>query len=115
RPVFKDLNLAILPGQKIGLVGFSGSGKSTFVNLILRFYDLQCGRILVDDQDIAAVTQDSLRAQIAMIPQDPALFHRSLMENIRYGRLDATDEEVITASTLAHCHEFIEVLDQGYE
>lgn len=115
RRVFKKLNLIIEPGQKIGLVGFSGSGKSTFVNLILRFYDVQSGRILVDDQDIATVTQDSLRAQIAMIPQDPALFHRSLMENIRYGRLEATDEEVIEAAKLAHANEFIEICDDGYQ
>ena len=112
--VFDRMNLTIPAGQKIGLVGFSGSGKSTFVNLILRFYDLQSGRILIDGQDIATVTQNSLRAQIAMIPQDPSLFHRSLMENIRYGRLDATDEEVIEASKLAHCHEFIEKIDEGY-
>ena len=113
-PIFTALNLAIPAGQKVGLVGFSGSGKSTFVNLLLRFYDVDSGRILIDDQNIADVTQDSLREQIAMIPQDPALFHRSLMENIRYGRLDATDEEVIAASKSAHCHEFIEKLDDGY-
>lgn len=115
KPVFHNFNVAIPAGQKIGLVGFSGSGKTTFVNLILRFYDLQSGQILIDNQNIAQVTQDSLRAQIAMIPQDPALFHRSLMENIRYGRLDATDEEVIRAAKLAHCHEFIEKLDEGYQ
>jgi len=112
--VFSQLNLIIPGGQRIGLVGYSGSGKSTFVNLILRFYDVQSGRILIDQQNIANVTQDSLRAQIAMIPQEPALFHRTLMENIRYGRLDATDEEVIEASRLAHCHEFIGKLDDGY-
>ncbi len=115
KPVFEKLNLIIPAGQKVGLVGFSGSGKSTFVNLILRFYDLQSGQIIIDKQNIAAVQQDSLREQIAMIPQDPALFHRSLIENIRYGRLDANDEEVIKASKLAHCHEFIEKLDDGYE
>jgi ATP-binding cassette subfamily B protein len=82
--------------------------------LILRFYDLKSGSIRIDRQDIAEVTQDSLREQIAMIPQDPSLFHRSLMENIRYGRLDATDDEVIAASKLAHCHEFIEKVDEGY-
>lgn len=114
RPVFESLNVTIPAGEKIGLVGFSGSGKSTFVNLILRFYDLKSGRILIDKQDISQVTQDSLRSQIAMIPQDPMLFHRSLMENIRYGRIDATDEEVIYASKLAHCHEFIEQADDGY-
>lgn len=113
--VFKDLTVTIPAGQKVGLVGFSGSGKSTFVNLILRFYDVQQGRILIDEQNIANITQDSLRAQIAMIPQDPSLFHRSLMENIRYGRLDASDEEVLQAAKLAHCHEFIEKLDEGYQ
>ncbi len=115
RPVFDKLDLKIPAGQKLGLVGFSGSGKSTFVNLILRFYDLQSGQIIIDGQNIASVTQESLRSQIAMIPQDPSLFHRTLMENIRYGRLNATDEEVIQAAKLAHCHEFIEKLDAGYE
>lgn len=115
RPVFQDFNLIISGGQKIGLVGFSGSGKSTFVNLLLRFYDLQSGRILIDRHNIADIMQDSLRSQIAVIPQDPLLFHRSLLENIRYGRLEATHEEVIQASILAHCHEFIEKLDQGYD
>lgn len=115
RSVFDHLDIKIGAGKKIGLVGFSGSGKSTFVNLILRFYDIQAGKILIDGQDIADVTQDSLRSQIAMIPQDPMLFHRTLMENIRYGRLDASDNEVIAASKLAHCHEFIEVLDEGYQ
>ncbi len=114
-PVFKKLNIQIEEGQKVGLVGFSGSGKSTFVNLILRFYDLQHGKILIDEQDIALVTQHSLRSQIAMIPQDPTLFHRTLMDNIRYGRLDATELEVIHASKLAHCHEFIEKMEEGYD
>lgn len=114
RPVFQQLNFNIAAGEKIGLVGFSGSGKTTLINLILRFYDLDAGRICIDGQDIALVTQDSLRSSIAMIPQDPSLFHRSLMDNIRYGRLDATDEEVIQASKLAHCHEFIEKLDEKY-
>lgn len=115
RRIFKNFNLHIPGGQKVGLVGFSGSGKSTFVNLILRFYDVQSGKIYIDGHDIASVTQDSLRSQIAMIPQDPSLFHRTIMENIRYGRLDATDDEVIQASTLAHCHEFIEQLEHGYQ
>lgn len=112
--VFNQLNVTIGGGEKVGLVGFSGSGKTTFVNLVLRFYDVNAGKILIDNQDIAQVYQDSLRSQTAVIPQDPMLFHRTLMENIRYGRLDATDEEVITASKLAHCHEFIEILDDGY-
>jgi len=113
--VFSDFNVTIPAGQRVGLVGFSGSGKSTFVNLILRFYDVQSGKILIDGQDIAHVTQDSLRTHIAMIPQEPMLFHRTLMENIRYGRIDATDEEVIAAAKLAHCDEFIEQVDGGYE
>lgn len=112
--VFKDKSLTIKGGQKVGLVGFSGSGKTTFASLILRFFDLDQGKILIDDQDIKKVTQDSLHAQIAMIPQDPILFHRSLLENIRYGRLEATDAEVIEASKKAHCHEFIELLPDGY-
>lgn len=114
-PVFNALNVSIPAGQKVGLVGFSGSGKSTFVNLMLRLYDLNSGAILLDGQNIAAVTQSSLRENIAMIPQDPSLFHRTLMENIRYGRLDATDEEVIEASKLAHCHEYIEKLTEQYQ
>lgn len=114
QPVFEHFNVTLKAGQKIGLVGFSGSGKSTFVNLILRFYDLNSGSILIDKQNIAEINQDSLRAQIAMIPQDPTLFHRTLMENIRYGRLDATDEEVYAAAKLAHCQEFIEKLPEGY-
>lgn len=115
RLVFKNFSLEIPAGQKVGLVGFSGSGKSTFVNLLLRFYDLNKGEILIDGQNIAHCTQASLRDQIAMIPQDPTLFHRSLMENIRYGRLEASDQEVIAASQLAHSHEFIEKLEFGYD
>jgi ATP-binding cassette subfamily B protein len=113
--IFQNLNVTIPGGQKIGLVGFSGSGKSTFVNLILRSYDLTSGQILIDQQNIAQVTQDSLREQIAMIPQEPSLFHRTLMENIRYGRIDATDDEVIAAAKLAHCDEFITQLTEGYQ
>lgn len=115
RPVFTNLNVTIYPGEKVGLVGFSGSGKTTFVNLILRFYDVQSGSIMIDHQNIADVTQDSLRSHIAMIPQDPALFHRTLMENMRYGNLDATDEEVYHVSKLAHCDEFINKLDEKYQ
>lgn len=113
--IFKDKSVIIEPGSKTGLVGFSGSGKTTFVNLMLRYYDIESGRILIDGHDIAHVTQDSLREQIAMIPQDTSLFHRTLMENIRYGKLDATDEEVIEASKLAHCHEFITQIPEGYQ
>ncbi|MHB1949258.1 MAG: ABC transporter ATP-binding protein [Gammaproteobacteria bacterium] len=112
--IFKNLSVTIKAGQKVGLVGFSGSGKTTFVNLILRFHDLDAGQILIDGQNIANVTQDSLRAQIAMIPQDPTLFHRTLMENIRYGRLTASDEEVISAAKLANCEDFIEKMPEKY-
>lgn len=113
--VFDDLTLTIHSGERVGLVGFSGSGKSTFVNLILRLYDIQGGRILIDGQDIRDVTQDSLRGSIAMISQDPVLFHRSLLENVRYGRLDATDFEVQEAARQAHAHEFIAALPEGYD
>ncbi len=114
-PLFQNKSIEIKAGQKVGLVGYSGGGKSTFVNLILRLYDVTDGAILIDGQDIRDVTQDSLRGNIAMIPQDPSLFHRSLMENIRYGRIDATDDEVIEAAKKAHAHEFIEKLPQGYD
>lgn len=112
--LFEDKTITLEAGQKVGLVGFSGSGKSTFVNLMLRYFDVQGGKILIDGQDISKVTQESLREQISMIPQDPTLFHRNLMENIRYGRLDATDEEVIEASKKAHCHEFIMKMPEKY-
>jgi len=112
--LFQDKNLVIKPGEKVGLVGFSGSGKSTFVHLLLRFYNLDAGRIMIDGQDIHHVSQESLRDQIAMIPQEPTLFHRTLMENIRYGRLSASDEEVIEASKAAHCDDFIQHLEMGY-
>ena len=112
--VFNDKTVRIASGQKMGLVGFSGSGKSTFANLIMRFYDIQSGRILIDGQDISQVTQDSLRSQIAMVSQEPILFHRSIMENIRYGRLEATDDEVYEAARQAHCDEFIQHMEQGF-
>lgn len=112
--IFDDKTLMIKAGEKVGLVGFSGSGKTTFVNLILRHYDLEEGKIYIDGQDIAKVTQKSLRQQIALIPQDPSLFHRSIMDNLRYGRLDASDEEVFQASKNAHCHEFIMQLPEQY-
>ncbi|MFN0316623.1 MAG: ABC transporter ATP-binding protein [Burkholderiales bacterium] len=115
RDVFTNLNLAIKPGEKVGMVGFSGSGKSSLLNLILRLFEPQAGQILIDGQDIQGVTQESLRAAIAMIPQDPMLFHRSLMENVRYGRLEARDEEVIDAAKQAHAHEFIMETEERYE
>ena len=113
--LFTNKNVIIRSGQKVGLVGLSGSGKSSFVNLILRLFDVESGKIMIDGQDIRQVTQESLRENIAMIPQDVSLFHRTLMENIRYGRTDATDEAVITASKKAHCHEFISQLKERYE
>ncbi|HXH55404.1 MAG TPA: ABC transporter ATP-binding protein [Gammaproteobacteria bacterium] len=114
-PLFQNKSICIAGGQKVGLVGYSGGGKSTFVNLILRLYDVNSGRILIDNQDIRDVTQDSLRCNIAMIPQDPALFHRSLIDNIRYGKTDATNDEVIIAAKKAHAHGFIIKLPQGYD
>lgn len=113
--LFKNESVTIYPMQKVGLVGYSGSGKTTFVNLILRLYDINSGSICIDDQSIQDVTQSSLRDAIAMIPQDPSLFQRNLMDNIRYGRLDASDEEVIEASKQAHCHDFIMALADGYQ
>lgn len=112
--LFKNKNIEIKAGQKVGLVGFSGSGKSTFVNLILRLFDVESGEITIDDQNISQVTQKSLREQIALIPQDITLFHRSLMENIRFGNTQATDDEVFDIAKKAHCHEFISQLEDGY-
>ena len=113
--IFENTNVIIEAKQKVGLVGFSGSGKSSFVYLILRFFDIKSGQILIDNEDISQITRDSLRAQISMIPQDTSLFHRSLMENIRYGDIKASDEAVIAASKKAHCHEFICELPEGYD
>jgi ATP-binding cassette, subfamily B, bacterial len=112
--VFKGLSLTFEPGQRVGLVGPSGGGKSSLLALIQRFYDLQDGRITIDGQDIARVTQESLRAAIAVVPQDLSLFHRSAMENIRYGRPDATDAEVIEAADFANCRDFIEALPHSF-
>ncbi len=113
--LFEDKSVFIPSGQKIGLAGYSGSGKSTFVNLILRLFDISSGRILIDNQDISEVTQESLRKNIGMIPQEPSLFQGTLIDNIRYGRLDASDEEVIRAAQKAHAHDFIIALPQGYQ
>jgi ATP-binding cassette subfamily B protein len=112
-PVFENFSLDLEPDQRVGLVGPSGGGKSTLFTLLQRFYDVQEGRILIDGQDISMVTQDSLRAAISVVPQDTSLFHRSVMENIRYGRPDATDEEVLQAAVAARC-EFIEALPEGF-
>jgi ATP-binding cassette subfamily B multidrug efflux pump len=105
--VLDGFSLDVRPGEKVGLVGRSGAGKSTVVNLLLRFFDLEGGRILIDGQDISAATQESLRAQISMVTQDTSLLHRSIRDNIRYGCPGATEEEVIAAAKLAHAHEFI--------
>ncbi len=112
--LFYKQSVSIAAGQKIGLVGYSGSGKTTFINLILRLYDVTAGAIVIDGQDIRQVTQDSLHKAIGLIPQDPLLFHRSLLENIRYGRLEASDAEVITAAKQAQADDFIVQLPQGY-
>jgi ATP-binding cassette subfamily B protein len=113
--VFTRLNLRLEPGQRVGLIGPSGGGKSTLLALLQRFYDLQEGHVLVDGQDIASVTQESLRGAIAVVPQDISLFHRSVIENIRYGRPDATDEELRAAAVAARCGDFIEDLPEGLD
>lgn len=115
RPVFEHLDLHIAAGQRVGLVGASGSGKSTLLNLLLRLYDVDSGRVLIDGQDIREVTQQSLHQQIGLIPQDPGLFHRSIAENIRYGRLEADDTELLAATERAGAHSFIEGLEHGYD
>jgi ATP-binding cassette subfamily B protein len=114
QPVFDGLNVVIEPGQRVGLVGFSGSGKSTFVGLMLRNYQPQSGQILIDNMDIQHVLLDSLHEQVSLIPQDPSLFHRSLKENIGYGRLAADDEDIQAAARMAHADEFIQVMPEGY-
>ncbi|HEX2559942.1 ABC transporter ATP-binding protein [Phenylobacterium sp.] len=113
--LYRDFSLRIAPGERVALVGPTGSGKSTFVKLVQRLYDLQGGRILIDGQDIAGVRQGSLRRAIAVVPQDPALFHRSIAENIAYGRPDATPDEVELAARRARAHDFIATLPKGYD
>jgi ATP-binding cassette subfamily B multidrug efflux pump len=109
-PVIDDLSLAIRPGEKIGLVGRSGAGKSTIVNLLLRFYDTERGRIVIDGQDIALATQESLRAQIGMVTQDTSLLHRAVRDNLLYGRPDATEADMVAAARRAEANEFIATL-----
>ncbi len=113
--LFEDLSVDIRPGEKLALVGESGSGKSTFAKLLQRLYDLDAGRILIDDQDVSKVTQESLRSMISIVPQEPILFHRTLAENIAYGRPNASLDEIAKAARRAHAHEFIAKLDQGYQ
>ncbi|MFC7398704.1 ABC transporter ATP-binding protein [Chelatococcus sp. GCM10030263] len=115
REAIHNLNLYIPGGQKVGIVGPSGAGKSTLVSLIQRLYDVQDGEVLIDGQPVRSVTQDSLRNALAVVPQEITLFHRSVMENIRFGRPDATDEEVYAAARAAHSDGFIRFLSQGYD
>lgn len=114
KELFEDKHAHIRGGERVGLVGYTGAGKSTFINLILRFFPLQSGKIFIDGKDISEVTLESLRRQIALIPQDPILFHRTLRENISFGKPEATEEEIIHAAKLAHCDEFIRNLPHGY-
>jgi ATP-binding cassette subfamily B protein len=109
-----DLTLNIQPGQRVGLVGASGAGKSTVLSLLQRFYDVDGGQILIDGQDIRAVTQDSLRTGMAIVPQDISLFNRSVMENIRYARPDASEADVLRAAEMANCRDFIEKMPDGF-
>lgn len=114
RTLFEGKSLVIHPGEKVGLVGTSGAGKSTFINLLLRFHQVQKGRILIDGQNINDITLESLRRNVALIPQEPHLFHRSIFDNIRYGRLEATAEEIHDAARRASCLSCIERLPKGY-
>lgn len=114
RAVVQNLSLKIAHGERIALVGSSGAGKSTIIKLLLRLYDLDSGNILIDGKDIQRVTQESLRENIGFVPQEPILFHRTLIENIRYGNLSASDNEVRKAARMAHCDEFISNLSEGY-
>lgn len=113
--LFNNFNLSVAAGEKIGLVGHSGSGKTSLTRLLLRFVDISGGAITIDGQDISKVTQADLRRYIAYVPQEPLLFHRSLRENIAYGKPDATDDEILAAAHLAHAHEFITTLPKGYD
>ena len=113
--LFQDLNFEIKPGEHVALVGASGSGKSTITKLLFRFYDIQKGQILIDDQNIAQVSQESLRSHISLVPQDPILFHRTIKENIAYANPNATDEEIHKAAKMAKCDLFINHLEDKYE
>lgn len=115
KSLFNNKNVHIKGGEKVGLVGYSGAGKSTFINLILRFYPIDKGKIFIDGQDIAYSTLESLRKQVTLIPQDSLLFHRSLKDNIGYGNPTASDSEIIQAASLAHCDEFIKGCPDGYD
>ena len=113
-PVLTGFDLAIRPGQRVGLVGYSGAGKSTVLSLLQRFHDVSGGRVTIDGADIRDVTQESLRGTMAIVPQDISLFHRTVLENIRYAKPDATEAEVLAAADMARCREFIEALPDGF-
>jgi len=113
--VFDGLDLSIKPGEKVAIVWASGSWKTSLIKLLFRFFDIQWWKILIDWQDISQVTQDSLRSQLSMVPQDPILFHRTIKENIAYGRPNASEQEIIAAAKMARCHDFISGLKDGYE
>ena len=113
-PIFNNLSITINSNEKVGLVGYSGAGKSTFINLILRLFEVKEGKIQIDNQCITDVTQNSLRQKIAVVPQDLILFHDTILENIRYGNSEATDQEIVQAAKLAGIHGFITSLSKGY-
>jgi ATP-binding cassette, subfamily B, bacterial len=113
--LFENFNLLIEPGQRVGLVGASGSGKTTLSKLVLRFIDIDAGQILIDGQDISTVEQAALRQQVTYVPQEPLLFHRSITDNIAYGRIEAGLEEIVAAAQASRAAEFIEDLPHGYE
>ncbi|MCX6713454.1 MAG: ABC transporter ATP-binding protein [Candidatus Vogelbacteria bacterium] len=115
RSILKDFNLTITPNERVAFIGTSGAGKTTIIRLILRLHELTAGKILIDDQNISKVKLESLWQAVSLVPQDPDLFHRTLLENIRYGRPDATDAEVEIAAKAANCHEFIAGLQDGYQ
>ncbi len=114
-PVLDGLELVIEPGQRVGLVGASGAGKSTVIALLQRFYDVQAGHVRIDGEDIRDITQESLRGLIAVVPQDVSLFHRTIMDNLRYARPDAPDQDVLRAAEIARCRDFIEALPEGFD
>ena len=111
----KNVSFKIPKGASVAIIGKSGSGKSTITKLLFRFYDIQKGKILIDDQDISQVTQESLRTHLSLVPQDPILFHRSIRENIAYARPDASDDEIKAAAKMARCDLFIDHLEDKYE